>query len=144
MLLPGAVRHEGSTADLDTMARVLADAVKALEDAGVPYLAIGGIASSLLGRPRCTSDIDLFVPPEHAHSGLAALRGAGFETEETNPHWLFKAFRDDVLVDLLFCSSGGVYVDAEMLARARASRRRRTRRPRSRRADRRAHRRGTP
>jgi predicted nucleotidyltransferase len=119
MLLPGAVEHEGSSADLETMARVLADAVGALEREGVPYLAIGGIASSLLGRPRCTSDVDLLVAPEHAPRALAALAGAGFATEETNPHWLFKAFRDDILVDLLFRSSGGVYLDAEMLERAR-------------------------
>ena len=38
-------------------------------------------------------------------------------TEETFPSWLYKAIRNGVLVDVIFRSSGGVYLDAEMLAR---------------------------
>ena len=119
MLLPGAVPHEGSSADFDTVAVVLRDAVHALAADGVPYVLVGGLASSLLGRPRCTSDIDLLVKPLDAHRALQSLEAAGFTTEMTNPHWLFKAFRDDVLVDLLFKSSGNIYLDDEMIERAR-------------------------
>jgi predicted nucleotidyltransferase len=122
MLLPGAVPHDRSSADLDTVACVLRDAVTALDERDVPYLLIGGLASALLGRPRCTGDIDLLVAPEQAPRALEVLEAAGFETEQTNPHWLFKAFRDDVLIDVLFQSCGGVYLDAEMLARARTLR----------------------
>jgi predicted nucleotidyltransferase len=117
-MLPGAATHEGSTGDLAAVAKVLRDAVQVLDAADVPHVLMGGIASSLLGRPRCTSDIDVLVAPEDAERALEALAQAGFATERTNPHWLYKAFRDDVLVDLLFKSSGDVYLDDDMIARA--------------------------
>jgi predicted nucleotidyltransferase len=118
-MLPGAELHDGaSSVDLDVVAAVLSDAVKGLERAKVPYLLVGGLASSLLGRPRCSTDIDLLVRPEDAPGALDALEAAGFRTERTNPHWLFKAFRRDVLVDLLFKASGAIYADDPMLRRS--------------------------
>jgi predicted nucleotidyltransferase len=116
--LPGAALHEGSTADLDTVACVLAEAVRAIEAHGVPYVLLGGLASALLGRPRCSGDVDLFLMPESAPIALEALAGAGFRTERTNPAWIFKAFRREVLVDLIFKARGDIYLDAEMLRRA--------------------------
>lgn len=116
--LPGATDHEGSNADLDTMAEVLGEAVRALEGGQIDYVLIGGIASSILGRPRCSSDLDLLVMPSLAPAALALLEGVGFRVERTNPHWLYKAFRRDVLVDLLFRASGGIYLDDEMLRRS--------------------------
>jgi predicted nucleotidyltransferase len=118
-MLPGAATHEGSSADLDTVAEVLGETVRTIEKAGVPYVLIGGLASAVLGRPRCSSDVDLLVQPQGAHAALAALSEAGFEVEETNPAWLFKAFRKQVLVDLLFKAKGEIYLDEEMLRRAR-------------------------
>jgi predicted nucleotidyltransferase len=117
-MLPGAATHEGSTADLDTVASVLGEAVRALETAKIEYVLIGGLASAIHGRPRCSSDIDLFVTPACAPGALAALERAGFATERSNPHWLYKGFKDDVLVDLLFKASGDTYLDDEMLRRA--------------------------
>jgi hypothetical protein len=92
--------------------------VTALDRAKLPYLLVGGLASSLLGRPRCSTDVDLLVRPADAVAALVALDQYGFRTEQTNPHWLFMAFRRDVLVDLLFLGAGGIYVDEEMLRRA--------------------------
>src|SRR5205085_10700251 len=69
------------------------DAVRgALQPEPFPYLLMGGIASAILGRPRWTHDIDLFVRPEHARHVLETLERAGLSTEETDPYWLFKAF----------------------------------------------------
>lgn len=102
---------------MDELARVLDAAVRALDAAEVPYLLIGGLAGTLLGRPRCSSDIDLFVQPDLAPDALQALEKAEFRTEITNPHWLYKAFRDDILVDILFKVRGDIYLDAEMLRR---------------------------
>ena len=116
--LPGATVHEGSTAGLDTLAEVLGEAVRALDESQIDYLLIGGLASSLLGRPRCSSDIDLLVTPESAPAALDALDRAQFRTERVNPHWLYKAFRRDVLVDLLFKARGEIYLDEEMLRRS--------------------------
>jgi hypothetical protein len=117
-MLPGCATHEGSDADPDTVAAVLGEAVRALDAEKLPYLLIGGLASALLGRPRCSSDVDLLVAPERAPAALAALAGAGFDTERTNPHWLYKAFKRRVLVDLLFRVRGGIYLDGEMLRRS--------------------------
>jgi predicted nucleotidyltransferase len=97
----------------------LRDAVAALEGARVDYLLIGGIASAVLGRPRWTSDIDLFVKREEAKPALDALAQAGFQTEETNPKWIFKASKNGVTVDLIFWLAGDIYLDDEMLSRAR-------------------------
>ena len=44
---------------------------------------------------------------------------AGFDTEEKDPYWLYKAFKHGVLVDVIFRSSGDLYLDDEMLARGR-------------------------
>jgi predicted nucleotidyltransferase len=117
-MLPGAAIHEGSSADLDTVAAVLAESTRIIEALGLPYVLFGGLASSLLGRPRCSGDVDLLLMPESAGIVLEALADAGFRTERTNPAWLFKAFRDDVLVDLIFKARGDIYLDAEMMRRA--------------------------
>jgi predicted nucleotidyltransferase len=98
---------------------VLRDAINALEDKEIPYLLMGGLSSATFGRPRGTNDIDLFVRPESARLTLDALEAAGFTTDETDPLWLFKGFKDDILVDVIFRSSGDIYLDDEMLAHAR-------------------------
>lgn len=115
---PGAATHEGSTAGIDTLTQVLGTAVGVLDERAIDYLLIGGQASALLGRPRCSSDIDLLVTPEAANPALDALARAGFRVERVNPHWLFKAFARDVLIDLLFKVRGDIYLDEEMLRRS--------------------------
>lgn len=97
---------------------VLTETVATLEDNGVAYVLMGGIGSASHGRPRWTHDIDVFLRPEDAKRTLLALESRGFEVEETYPDWLFKAFKNDVMVDLIFKSSGGILLDEEMLARA--------------------------
>jgi len=62
-------------------AAVVRRAVAALDGADVEYLLIGGLASSLLGRPRCTQDVDLLVRAEQADVALEALAEADFDTE---------------------------------------------------------------
>ena len=115
---PGVAQHEGSTGGIDALTEVLSEAVQALEKEAIDYVLIGGQASALLGRPRCSSDVDLLVTPEDAPRALEALEHVGFQTEKVNPHWLYKAFRRDVLVDLLFKTRGEIYLDEEMLRRS--------------------------
>src|SRR5205809_754380 len=100
----------------EAFVRVLREAVEAVDRAGYAFLVLGGLASSLVGRPRWTHDIDLLVRPDDARDVLEALRGAGFTTEETDPVWIYKAFKDDVMVDVIFMVMGGIYLDAEMLS----------------------------
>ncbi len=105
----------------DVFASVLRDAVSALESADVEYVLIGGVGSAALGRPRWTNDIDVLVAPVQADRALETLGRAGFETERTNEHWIFKATKNDIVVDVIFRTVGDIYLDAEMLARARRS-----------------------
>ena len=114
---PGATSHAGFDASSADVRRTLRDVVAALETARIPYAVIGGIASSLVGRGRCTTDIDLFVKPDQARRVLGALAAIGFDTDEINPHWLFKATRGNVLVDVIFKTQGSIYFDDEMLRR---------------------------
>jgi hypothetical protein len=98
----------------ERMEAVLVRAVAALEEAGVPYALMGGLASSLIGRNRHTHDIDLFVAPEDRERALDVLGRAGFRTERTDPRWLYKAFWEEMLVDVIFLSKGAVVLDEEM------------------------------
>jgi hypothetical protein len=108
--------------DEATFRRVLADAIRVAEATGLPHAFMGGIASTALGRPRWTHDVDLLVRPGDARAVLRAFAAAGFDTEETDQAWLYKATRDGVLVDVIFESTGGIVLDEEMLARVRPAR----------------------
>jgi predicted nucleotidyltransferase len=101
------------------VAPVLGAVVTAIEQAGIPYVLLGGLASAVLGRGRHSTDIDLLVKPEDAEATVTALSDAGFATERTNPHWIYKGFKDEVLVDIIFKAKGDIYLDEDMLARAR-------------------------
>jgi hypothetical protein len=105
--------------DEQTFRRVLSEAIRVAGGTGLPHAFMGGIASTALGRPRWTHDIDLCVRPGDARTMLRAFAEAGFTTEETDESWLYKATRDGVLVDLIFESSGGIVLDDEMLSRVR-------------------------
>lgn len=107
-------------AHYDVFFDVLGDTAEALEAGAVPYVLIGGIASSRYGRPRWTHDIDLLVKPEDAERALEQLANAGFETERTDHRWIYKGFKSRVMVDIIFKSTGGsgIHLDDEMIARA--------------------------
>ena len=116
-LEPGAAAEADRLLDenhsmLATLDRVL----EVMGDVGVPYVFIGGLASASHGRYRHTADIDILVHPGQARRVLEAFDDAGFETEETFPHWLFKARSGDEVVDILFSSQGEIYLDDPMLA----------------------------
>ena len=69
---------EGQDVEEPLFLAVLKDCVEALARHDVPYAAMGGIASSILGRDRWTHDIDLFVAPGDAGRALEALADAVF------------------------------------------------------------------
>jgi predicted nucleotidyltransferase len=111
-------KFEKSEIDEDTFLSVLGESIRVMEDSGFPYVVFGGIASSVWGRPRETHDIDFFIQPQHADGTLQAFKGAGFDTLVKDPQWLYKAAKDKALVDIIFRSQGGIYLDDEMVARA--------------------------
>jgi predicted nucleotidyltransferase len=105
--------------DVETFHGVLDDALAAMREAEIPFLLIGGIGSAVFGRDRGTRDIDLFVRPESAKKVLEVLAERGFDTKVEYEHWLYKAFKHGVLVDVIFRSSRDILLGDEMLERAR-------------------------
>jgi predicted nucleotidyltransferase len=113
----GPPAFEKQNVDEPVFLEVLREVVETLERAEIPFLVIGGVASAVWGRPRYTQDIDIMVRPHDAKRALETLEEAGFATQETFEHWLYKGLKDGVIVDVLFQSSGGIYLDEEMLER---------------------------
>lgn len=100
---------------------ILRETAEALAASRIPHVFMGGLASAALGRPRWTHDIDVFVKAEDNRRALDVLEAAGFETQETDAAWLYKALKNEVLVDVIFRSSGRVVLDDEMVERARTA-----------------------
>jgi hypothetical protein len=62
------------------LAQHIRRALKALNDARVPYAVIGATALAVRGFPRMTRDVDVVVLREDAFDALDALKGAGFRS----------------------------------------------------------------
>jgi hypothetical protein len=91
--------------------------VAALRERGVPFALGGGFAAWARGGPVTENDLDLMIKPEDAEAALAALTEAGMRPERPPEEWLVKAWRGDILVDLIFAPSGLEMTD-EVLDRA--------------------------
>ncbi|HMJ11312.1 MAG TPA: nucleotidyl transferase AbiEii/AbiGii toxin family protein [Polyangiaceae bacterium] len=100
----------------EEFAKVLGEVHATLESAGIDYALIGGIASSVWGRPRTTKDIDVFVRPAEAERVLECLEPLGFEVDKLDPKWIYKAFKLGVQVDVIFATKVGQYLDEEFLS----------------------------
>lgn len=111
--------HDHNLSDLVTLEKILFEAIDSLEEYGIPYALIGGVATKSLGRPRITHDIDLFVRPDDAERTLEVLKTKGFTTQKRDPFWLFKAWKENILVDVIFKSSGDIYFDEEVQSHVR-------------------------
>ena len=115
------VLFEKQYVEEDVFVRVLGESTEAIERNDIPYAVIGGIPSSVMGRPRWTedkADIDFFVKLQDSRKTLEALAEAGFATREEDPSWLFKGTKDGVVVDVIFRSTGDIYLDDEMIQRS--------------------------
>jgi predicted nucleotidyltransferase len=84
----------------------------ALREGGVPFVLGGGVAIWARGGPETEHDLDYFVKPEDAERALQALAEAGFRAEKPPEGWLYKAWDDGVLVDLIFDPTGVTVHDA--------------------------------
>jgi predicted nucleotidyltransferase len=85
-----------------------------LQNADVPFMLGGGLASWARGGPRTEHDVDFMVRPQDAEAALEAFTDAGYETEKPPEQWLYKAYVDDVLVDLIFMPSDGAVTDEKI------------------------------
>jgi hypothetical protein len=100
-----------------TFRRVLAEVGEILGSAGIPYGVFGGVASSAMGRPRTTRDIDILLRPEVAGLALDVLSDRGYQVDRLDDKWIYKATKHDVVVDIIFSTRYGVHFDDEMAKR---------------------------
>jgi predicted nucleotidyltransferase len=107
----------GDGTDFERMRETLKRSAAALRDADVPFVLAGGLAVWARGGPESDHDLDFMLRPEDAERALAALGQAGMRTEKPPEGWLYKAFDDDVMVDLIF-EPTGVEIGDELLERA--------------------------
>ncbi|GAB3659483.1 nucleotidyltransferase [Ramlibacter alkalitolerans] len=84
-------------------------ALQTLVDAGVPFLVGGAFAHACFtGIRRSTKDLDLFIRRQDYERVAELMRGQGWETEMTYPHWLAKVYAGAEFIDLIFNSGNGV------------------------------------
>ena len=100
------------------MLAVLKEAVGVLNEAGIPFALAGSMACWALGGPPSRHDVDLALRKSDADRALEALEAAGFRVERPPENWLFKAWHDDILVDLIWAPMGLTVTD-EVLRAAR-------------------------
>src|SRR5437588_10668288 len=106
-----------NTEGFQLLIETLKQAVAALRERDIPFALGGSLAAWARGGPVTENDLDLMVKPEDAEAALSALVGAGMRPERPPEEWLYKAWREDVLVDVIFRPSGLDITD-EVLARA--------------------------
>jgi predicted nucleotidyltransferase len=84
-------------------------ALQTLVDAGVPFLVGGAFAHACFtGIRRSTKDLDLFIKRQDYERVAQLMRGQGWDTEMTYPHWLAKVYAGEDFIDLIFNSGNGV------------------------------------
>jgi Uncharacterised nucleotidyltransferase len=91
-------------------------AAAALNQAGIPFLLGGSLASWARGGPETRHDLDLMIKPQDAERALEALTEAGMRTERPPEEWLVKAWDGETLVDLIYCPKG-LPMDDDFFAR---------------------------
>jgi predicted nucleotidyltransferase len=111
--------HDHHLTTRENLEKILFETIDALETSKVSYALIGGVAVKSMGRPRITHDIDIFVKPDDAVKTLNVLKSQGFTTQRRDPYWLFKAWKGEILVDIIFKSSGDIYFDEEVESHVR-------------------------
>jgi hypothetical protein len=104
------ISSTGSTAatqDEESGLRVaLKRSASALKADGVPFALAGGYALWANGAPEPVHDVDLVLTEQHVEAAVESLSAAGFTIERPPEDWLFKAYLDDALVDVLHRMSG--------------------------------------
>jgi hypothetical protein len=109
---PGEMSTDAHLAERDREPEELsarARAIKVLQDAGVPFLVGGAYAyATYTGIYRDTKDLDLFPRPKDAPRALEILASDGWRTERTDEVWLYKGFKGEFFVDLIFSSGNGI------------------------------------
>ena len=72
--------------------KTLKRVVSALDEADVPFLIGGSLASWARGGPDTTHDLDVIVRPQDAKRAQDALVAAGMRAEDPPESWLLKVW----------------------------------------------------
>lgn len=88
--------------DPQMIRQAMKKAAAALRDHDVPFSLAGSLAIWARGGPAVTHDVDFVIHSSDNDRVLEVLEGAGFRTERPAEEWLYKAYIDDCLVDLIF------------------------------------------
>ena len=91
----------------ESQVQALREVAEHLHASGVEVLLGGAFALGRhVGRWRGTKDIDFFLRPRDRERAIEALTTTGFSdyfgTQEYDRSWIFRAFRDDALVDVIW------------------------------------------
>jgi hypothetical protein len=99
----------------DALAGSLLRAAAALRAAEVPFMLCGSMACWVRGGPEpFTKDVDLCIKPGDAERALEALAAIGMTTSRPPQGWLYKAWDEDILIDLLFAPANVPVTDEVM------------------------------
>jgi len=105
------------SSDSERLRGALKKSASALKADAVPFALAGSYALWVHGAPESTHDVDLVVDEATVEQAVKSLTAAGFRIERPPEDWLFKAYIDDAMVDVLH-RLNGVPVSAPWLDRA--------------------------
>jgi len=112
---PGFVRRAPEPHRPEDLANALLRGAAALRKAEVAFMLCGSMACWARGGPEpFTKDVDFCVRPEDGERALQALADAGMTVERPPEGWLYKAYDDGVLIDILFCPANVPVTDSAL------------------------------
>jgi hypothetical protein len=93
----------------DPAAEFYIEAIRRLQDTGIPFLVGGAFAFSHFSHVRRdTKDIDVFVKPDDCRRVLEVFAQLGYDTQLIYPHWLGKIRSGPYVMDVIFNSGNGI------------------------------------
>ena len=107
-------------ASQDGLREALKRVAVVLKEGGVPFALTGGYAVWARGGPESVHDVDFLIAAEDAERAAEVLEAGGVEVVHPPEDWLFKAYSDGAMVDLIHRHSGGpasraIVEDADVL-----------------------------
>lgn len=102
----------------DAFLSTLNDVIETLEDEGLDYVVVGGLAATAFGVRHEAGDLDVLMDQQDSERVQKLLVERGFELEDTDLDWLRKVRRSGMLVDLIHEIQDKVRIDRDMIDRA--------------------------
>ena len=106
-----------ATSEPQALREALKRAASALKRDTVPFALGGGYALWVHGGPEPVHDVDIVVVEQEVDAAVDSLTTAGFRIERPAEDWLFKAYVDEAMVDVLHRLQG-VPVDHDLISSA--------------------------